>query len=84
MGENPAPQKVGPKRAKHPALAGNAKGQTLVSSVIGSGWSKAGALHWDLLDTQGSIIQSGEGGKLAVWSYSAPYARPDGSFVILR
>lgn len=84
MGETSAPLKVGPKNAKHPALAGNAKGQTLVASVIGSGWSKAGTLHWDILDAQGSIIQSGEEGKLAVWSYSSPYARPDGSFVILR
>lgn len=78
------PQKIGPKSAKHPALAQNTKGQTLITSVIGSGWSKAGSLHWDLLDAQGHITDSGEGEKLPVWSYAAAYARPDGSFAILR
>lgn len=77
-------QKVGPKNAKHPALAQNTKGQTLIASVIGSGWNKAGTLHWDLLDAQGRVMDSGEGEKLPVWSYAVAYARPDGSFVILR
>jgi hypothetical protein len=77
-------QKIGPKDAKHPALAQNAKGQSLVASIIGSGWSKAGALHWDLLDAQGRVTDSGGGDKLPVWSYAAAYAKPDGSFVILR
>jgi hypothetical protein len=85
MGEPAASaQKVGPKNAKHPALAQNAKGQTLIASVIGSGWNKAGSLHWDLLDAQGRVTDSGDGDKLPVWSYAVAYARPDGSFVILR
>ncbi len=79
-----ATQKVGPKNAKHPALAQNAKGQTVIASIIGSGWSKAGTLHWDLLDPQGRVTDSGDGEKLPVWSYAAVYVRPDGSFVILR
>lgn len=77
-------QKVGPKNAKHPALAQNAKGQTLIASVIGSGWNKAGALHWDLLDAQGRVTDSGDGDKLPVWSYAVAYPRPDNSFVILH
>jgi hypothetical protein len=77
-------QKIGPKNAKHPALAQNTKGQTLIASVIGSGWNKAGSLHWDLLDEQGRVTDSGEGDKLPVWSYAVAYARPDGGFVILR
>ena len=77
-------QKTGPKSAKHPALAQNSKGQTLITSVIGSGWSKAGSLHWELLDAQGRSTGSGEGEKLPVWSYAAAYANPDGSFVILH
>ena len=82
--ETTASQKIGPKNAKHPTLAWNTKGQTLVASVIDSGWSKAGTLHWEILDAQGSITESGDGGKLPVWSYAATYARPDGGFVILR
>ncbi|HRJ11337.1 MAG TPA: hypothetical protein PLP58_22340, partial [Prosthecobacter sp.] len=79
-----AAQKIGPGNAKHPALAQNAKGQTLIASVIGSGWAKAGTLRWDLLEAQGTPADSGEGGKLPVWSHPAAYARPDGTFVILR
>lgn len=79
-----APQKIGPKNAKHPALAQNTKGQTLIASVIGSGWSKAGRLHWDMLDAQGRITESGDGDKLPLWSYTSAYARTDGSFVILH
>lgn len=77
-------QKIGIKNAKHPALAQNAKGQTLVTSIIGSGWSKAGSLHWVILDSQGLETESGGGEKLPVWSYAAAYARPDGTFVILK
>lgn len=72
------------RNAKHPTLARNSKGQTLIASIIGSGWSKAGTLHWDLLDAGGLIIASGDGRKLPVWSYAATYAQPDGGFVILR
>lgn len=57
-------QKVGPQKAKHPVLAQNAKGQTLIASVIGSGFGKAGTLHWDLLDAQGRVTDSGDGDKL--------------------
>ena len=79
-----ATQKIGPRNAKHPTLTQNAKGQTLITSVIGSGWSKAGRLHWDMLDAQGRVTESGDGDKLPVWSYFATYARPDGTFVILH
>jgi hypothetical protein len=36
-----AAQKIGPKNAKHPVLAANTTGQTLIATVIGSGWSVA-------------------------------------------
>ncbi len=85
MREPPAStQKVGPKKAKHPALAQNGKGETLIASVIGSGWNKAGSLHWDLLDAQSRVTASGDGDNLPLWSYVVAYARPDGSFVILQ
>lgn len=76
--------KVGPPNAKHPVMAGNARGETLIASVIGSGWSKAGLLHWDLLDSGGRVTASGDGSTLPVWSYAAAYACPDGSFVVLH
>jgi hypothetical protein len=77
-------QKVGPKNAKHPALAQNAKGQTVIVSVLGAGWAKAGHLHWDVLDKKGNVSSSEDGEKLPVWSFAVAYARTDGHFVILR
>lgn len=84
LGGPPAePRKIGPGNAKHPALAQNAQGQTLVASVLGSGWNKAGSLHWDLLDAREQVTDSGKGDKLPLWSHPAAYTRPDGSFVVL-
>ena len=83
LGPDAVSRKIGPPNAKHPILAQNAQGRTLIASIIGSGWAKAGAFHWDIMDEQGRVTGSGDGGKLPVWSYAASYARPDGVFVLL-
>lgn len=80
----PAVQTMGPAKSKHPVLVSNAQGQILITTVVGSGWSKPGTLHWDLLDPERRVIATGDGDKLPVWGHAAAYARPDGSFVILR
>jgi len=77
-------EKIGPPNAKHPVMARSAQGETLIASVVGSGWSKAGRLHWDILDPAGRLTRSGDGDTLPVWSYAAAYACPDGSFVVLH
>jgi hypothetical protein len=77
-------EKIGPPNAKHPVMARSTQGETLIASVVGSGWSKAGRLHWDILDPAGSLTGSGDGDTLPVWSYAGAYASPDGSFVILH
>ncbi len=84
IAETSASRKIGPKHAKHPVLARNSKGQTLVASIRGSGWSRTGTLHWEILDAQGNIPESGEGDRLPVWSYAATYAQPDGGFFLLH
>ncbi len=76
--------KIGPDNAKHPAMAMNPQGETLITLVGGSGWAKGGKLHWQLLDAQGRPASSGAGAATPVWSFAAPYALKDGSFVILR
>lgn len=78
------PRMVGPSGAKHPVLAQNSGGETLLVCLVGSGWSAAGTLHWDLLGPNGKVSASGDGTKLPVWSHAAVYAKPDGSFVILH
>ena len=77
-------EKLGPPAAKHPSLVTNGQGSTLIACITGSGWMKAGQLHWELRDAKGKITGTGEGGKLPVWSFAAAYALPDGSFGILR
>lgn len=76
-------QKIGPNNVKHPVLAQNAKGQTLIASLIGSSWGKAGSMHWDVVDAQGRVTDYADGEKLPISSCAAAYANPDGGLVIL-
>lgn len=76
--------KSGPKGSKHPSIITNSRGSTLLTCISGSGWMKAGQLHWELRDAFGKVVESRDGDKLPVWSFAASYALPDGGFVILR
>lgn len=75
---------AGPENAKHPALALNAQGETLIAMIGGSGWAKGGKLHWRVLSASGEPMADGVGADVPVWSFPAVYALPDGTFVILR
>jgi hypothetical protein len=84
-GSNPKPQAVGPlKGAKHPRLATNARGETLMVWTEGTGWQRGGALAWQMFDAKGEpTAQQGKRDGVPAWSYATAYARPDGDFVIL-
>lgn len=72
------------RNRKHPALASNARGETLLAWTEGTGWSKGGSLAWQIFDANGAPL--GEAGHMAgipAWSLAAAAARADGSFVIL-
>jgi hypothetical protein len=65
--------------------ARNDAGETLLAWIEGSGWNQGGTLAWQAFDREGRPVgEQGHGGQLPVWSFAACYARPDGSFVILR
>jgi hypothetical protein len=69
---------------KHPAVAGNAQGETLFAWTEGMGWKKGGTLAWQVYDKSGQ--PTGEHGKVTgvpVWSLVAAFARPDGGFTIV-
>src|SRR5258706_15873488 len=69
---------------KHPAVAGNAKGETVFAWTEGMGWRKGGTLAWHLYDKSGQ--PTAELGQVAggpVWSLIAAFARPDGGFTIV-
>jgi hypothetical protein len=78
----PAPGSADPR--KHPAVAGNAKGETLLAWTEGMGWKKGGSLAWQVFDSAGRPTgEKGEAPGVPVWSLIAAFARPDGGFTIV-
>jgi len=70
-------------KARHPALAVNAKGEILVSWSVGTGWQRGGELRWRILDAQGHLTaDKGKADGVPVWGFTAAYAEGNG-FVII-
>jgi hypothetical protein len=70
-------------KARHPSLAINSKGETLVSWSIGTGWQKGGQLGWLVLDASGRPTAThGTQPGVPVWGFTATYADGE-NFVIL-
>jgi len=71
---------------KHPAVAGNARGETILVWTEGTGWQKGGALAWQVFDRAGR--PKGQPGRIEggvpVWGLPTVVARPDGKFTIVR
>src|SRR5436190_11805286 len=69
---------------KHPRLAVNANGEMLFVWTEGTAWSRGGSLAWQAFDRGGKPTPvKGLSPGIPVWSFAAPIARPDGSFVVL-
>jgi hypothetical protein len=69
---------------KHPAVAGNAQGETLFAWTEGMGWKKGGTLAWQVYDKSGQpAAEHGQVTGVPVWSLIAAFARPDGGFTIV-
>jgi len=87
---NEASMPVAPSGArrvrKHPAVAANARGETILVWTEGTGWQKGGSLAWQVFDRQGKPI--GPEGRIAggvpVWGLATVVARPDGGFTIIH
>ncbi|MBL9133281.1 MAG: exo-alpha-sialidase, partial [Verrucomicrobiaceae bacterium] len=74
---------VSEDQARHPALAINSKGETLIAWSIGTGWQKGGRLGWLVLDASGKpTTQRGIQPGVPVWDFSASYAEGE-NFVVL-
>ena len=84
-GKAPAPVPVASAPgAKHPALATNSRGETLVVWTEGTGWQHGGDLAWQVCDRAGQpTAEHGRKPGIPVWSFAAAFARPDGQFVIV-
>ena len=69
---------------KHPRLATNSKGDVLFVWTEGTAWARGGSLVWQLFDPRGKpTLTQGTNSGVPMWSFVAPIARPDGSFVVL-
>ncbi|MBL9144197.1 MAG: hypothetical protein JNM99_11010 [Verrucomicrobiaceae bacterium] len=68
---------------RHPALAINDLGETLVVWSIGTGWQRGGSLAWRILDASGQPTDTqGRTQGVPVWGFTAAYAQGK-DFVIL-
>lgn len=71
---------------KHPALAANGRGETILVWTEGTGWERGGALAWQVFDEKGkpTSVKGRVANAIPVWSFAAVYTAPDDSFVILH
>jgi hypothetical protein len=71
------------KARKHPRLALNSRGETILLWTEGMGWQRGGSLAWQLFDGNGNPIGAkGSAPGVPVWSFGAVGARPDGTFTV--
>jgi hypothetical protein len=69
---------------KHPALAVNRQGATLLAWTEGMAWKKGGSLSWQMFDRSGRAIgEVGHAEGVPVWGLLAAFTAPDGSFRIV-
>jgi hypothetical protein len=71
-------------RRKHPAVAGNNRGETILVWTEGTGWKKGGSLAWQVFNRDGK--PEGEQGRavgVPMWSLATVVARPSGTFTII-
>ncbi len=69
---------------RHPALAVNARGETLLVWTEGTGWKRGGTLAWQRYDAQGKPLgERGTAQGIAVWSFAAAIAEKDGTFTLV-
>jgi len=82
-GPSPVPGNGGGR--KHPALAVNDKGETMLVWTEGTDWNQGGALVWQVLDKTGrpTAERGRVDGGIPVWGLPTVVAGPDG-FVIIH
>jgi hypothetical protein len=82
-----SPPVAAPGRAqgrKHPVVAVNTRGETLLAWTEGMGWSKGGSLGWQVFDKDGKATgPKGRADGVPTWSLVAVFARPDAGFTVV-
>ena len=68
---------------KHPAIASNARGETIMVWTEGTGWQKGGLIAWQVYDRDGKTTEvKGAAASVPVWGLATVVAEADGSFSI--
>ena len=71
-------------KRKHPAIATNSRGETILVWTEGTGWKKGGSLAWQVFDGKGKpTTEKGTGQDVPVWGLATVVAEADGSFSIV-
>jgi hypothetical protein len=69
---------------KHPVIAVNSQGETILAWTEGTGWKKGGSVAWQVFDRAGRPeAESGSAAGLPPWSLAAVFTGPGGSFTII-
>ncbi len=69
---------------KHPAVATNTRGETILIWTEGTGWKRGGALAWQVFDKNGNPLgEKGEAPGVPVWGLATVIAEKDGRFTII-
>jgi hypothetical protein len=69
---------------KHPVVAANSRGQTILVWTEGMGWNRGGSVAWQVFDKEGKPTgEKGRSDGVPTWSLVAVFARPDGGFTIV-
>ncbi len=69
---------------KHPVVAANSRGETLLAWTKGTAWQRGGSVEWQVFDQAGHpTAVKGMAPGVPVWGLVAAYARPDGGFTII-
>jgi hypothetical protein len=86
------PGQLAPKRSlpmpgtdrnrKHPSIAANHDGQTLVAWSEGTGWARGGRIVWQTFDENQQPMQKSAVDGLPVWDAPAVVATHDGHFLL--
>lgn len=71
-------------KRKHPAIAVNSRGETILVWTEGTGWKRGGWLAWQVFDREGKPTnEKGTAADVPVWGLATVVAEADGSFAII-
>lgn len=72
------------KGRKHPVVAANADGETILVWTEGMGWNRGGAVAWQVFDKAGRPTdENGRIDGVPVWSLVAAFATADDRFIVV-